>query len=73
MPKEYLYNKDAEKFNLELNYIELAKQIVAMNYGTAKMIEALIEAREQYRDKFQKYGPDTLKDELQALLNRGLY
>lgn len=73
MPSEYLYNEEAKKLNLEFNYVELAKLIVSQNYGTAKMIEALIEAREQYRDKFQKYGPDTLKDELQALLNRGLY
>ena len=45
--KQYLYNETAEELEIKCNYIELARLIVSKNYGSAKMIEALIIARKE--------------------------
>ncbi len=49
----------------------IAKQIVKLNYGTHRMLSAIIRAR---REKPMTYTErDELADELEVLLKRGLF
>lgn len=51
---------------------EIAKQVVKLNYGTHRMLSAIIRARRENPSSVYA-APDELADELEALLKRGLF
>jgi len=47
---------------------DIARQIVKMNYGTHRMLSAIVRARRE-----SARGHDELADRIEALLNEGLF
>ena len=49
---------------------EIANQVVKLNYGTHRMLSALVRARRKVGKSHER---DELADEIEALLKRGLF
>jgi hypothetical protein len=60
-PFDYMNRDDAFRINLD----DIARQIISMNYGTTRILAAIVRARES---SFK--SPDKLSEEIRALVER---
>lgn len=73
MSKVGIYDRlnESSSLDIELDINDIAKQFVSMNYGTHRLLSAIVRARDNRGIAWQR--PDELADGIRDLLNAGLF
>lgn len=73
MPRidQYRHLNDDKDEGAIIGIEEIAQQVERLNYGTHRLLSAIVRARRARRPAH--HGPDELADAIEAALNRGLF
>lgn len=69
----YDHLNETDPLSLPLDFDELAERIVKMNYGSHRFLSAFVRARRKSAKHRAVPRGDELANEIENLLNKGLY